>query len=78
MDTGFGSNPMKKIMRNLRKNSCPITGTWITPLCPTVSQILKYLKPLFNNIMGFLSFDVGDKPDPAAIMLVLGMKEALG
>jgi hypothetical protein len=78
MDAGLGSNPIEKIMRNLRENTCPIPCAWITPLRTTVSQILKYLKALFDNVMGFLPFDVGNKPNPATIMLVTGVVEALG
>jgi hypothetical protein len=77
MDPVFGCDPMEKFMRNLRENSGPISRAGIAPLGPAVSQILQNLQTLCDNIMGFLSFDVGNKPYPTAIMLISGVIEAL-
>jgi hypothetical protein len=42
-----------------------------------MTQALENLETLLNNGMGFLALDVDDKTDPAGVLLLLRVVEAL-
>jgi hypothetical protein len=64
-------------MRDLNKNAGPISRTGITPHRTPVGQVFQDLKTLFNDIVGFMTLDIGHKPDAAGILFILGVIEAL-
>jgi hypothetical protein len=64
-------------MRDLDQKSGTVSGLRIATASTAMRQINEYLNALQDDIVGFLSFDVGDKSDAAVIMLLLRMVESL-
>jgi hypothetical protein len=67
----------EKLVRDLKQNTCAVSRARVTALRPPVTEILKDLKPLLNNGMGFLAFDIDDKTDPTGVFLLFRVVEAL-
>mgnify|MGYP003334066656 CR=1 FL=1 len=68
---------LQKLMRNLQKNTCAVTGARITALRTAMGQILQNLQALLHNLVGFLALDIDDKADSAGILFLFRVIEAL-
>jgi hypothetical protein len=65
-------------MRDLQQNSCTVPRTGVTPLSPSMIQILEDFKSLLHDIVRFSALDVRDEPDPTSIFFVSWIVETLG
>src|SRR5262249_45573467 len=67
----------KKIVRDLNQNACAVARFRVTAACAAVRQIDENLNALLDDVVRFLAFDVGDKPNSACIMLLARVVQTL-
>ena len=70
--------PREKGVRDLNQNARPVAGFRIAPACAAVRQVDEDLNPLLDNVVRFLSLDVGHETNAAGIVFMAGMIETLG
>ncbi len=68
----------EKLVRNLEENAGAIPGFGIASAVAAVRQVEQHLDSLSDDVVTFAPTNVGDKPDPAGVMLVRRMVQALG
>src|SRR5690606_3265443 len=62
----------------LDQHAGPVTRLWVTAAGTAVGQVFKNRQPLFDDGVGALAVDVGDKPHAAGVVLEERVIETLG
>jgi len=62
---------------HLEQNPCTVTSAGIATLRTSVGEILQDLESLTDNVVGFLTLDVDDEPDPTRVFFLLRVVEPL-
>ncbi len=67
----------EKAMGNLEKDAGAVSGVDLGSPRSSMIQIFKYGNGLFDDVVGFFAFDMGDETDAAGVVLVDGVIEPL-
>ena len=67
----------EELVRNLDEHAGAVAGFRIATAGAAVRQVQKNLNSFANDVVAFIAVDAGHKPDPASIVLVRGVVEAL-
>ena len=73
----FGALAGEELVRNLDQHAGAVAGFRIAAARSAMRQIDQNLYALDDNIVRFLTFDVGDEADAAGIVLVAGIVKSL-
>ena len=76
--TQFSGFFSQKKVRDLHENACAISCTRISAYSPPMFKVTEQSQPFFNYIVRFLVFDLYYESNTTAVMLVLGIVQALG
>ena len=68
----------EKLVRNLNQQAGAVAGFRIAAAGAAVRQVDEDLNALFDDVVGFLAFDVGDETHAAGIVLVARVVKSLG
>src|SRR6266849_7162997 len=74
----FAALPHKELMRDLEENAGAIARLGIASAGPAVRQVEQHLDYLAYDFVTLVAANIGYKPDPAGIVLLRRMVEALG
>ena len=64
-------------MRQGRENPCPVTRIDLAAASAAVVHPPQHVERIHDQLMAALPLDMGDKSDPAAVMLQAGIVQAV-
>ena len=67
----------EELVRNLDQHAGAVAGFRIAAASAAMRQVEEDLNAFADDVVAFVAVDAGDKPDPAGIVLVRGVVEAL-
>jgi hypothetical protein len=73
----FGALAGEELVRDLDQYAGAVTGFRIAAARSPVRQIDQHLYALDDNIVRFLTFNVGDEADTAGVVLMAGIVQSL-